>query len=341
MLDNGTFDQGTFDSLFPLSGQSAATVALFSTFETPRPPRRNQNDWIAFSDIIISSAVSPYLATFTVFEVGKKPANLAKTWTDFAGNPSIEYPHYPVFSGFDPARGRKNLIQEFTSFIPAPAVHVLGEFSPFDPALKPKNFSLGWIEFYQQTTAAQITSPPISFSPFDQARHSKNFAEGWTAFPSNLFQPTQTPGPLPYFLEFSRPPLLKPWTPGQQPQWWTYQFTFPPPPKRDTHDSGDYIPRWHRQTPRVYEQEYYDELNRLKYPPQPQEEIPLVRPPPQPNLLIPVGKLIAGVPVATFHTSPPHRPVPSLTTNPPPFRMATKDEMASDDEMIIRMLLEE
>jgi hypothetical protein len=39
--------------------------------------------------------------------------------------------------------------------------------------------------------------------------------------------------------------------------------------------------------------------------------------------------------------APPHRPVPTLHVNPPPFRLATKEEMDSDDEMIIRMLLEE
>lgn len=111
---------------------------------------------------------------------------------------------------------------------------------------------------------------------------------------------------------------------------------------RDKHDTGDYIPMRHRRPP-VYEQEYYDELDRLQNPFHGPQETPpaLVRPPPQPNLLVPIHKLIRPVSIPTLHASPPHRPVPSLTTNPPPFRMASHDEMTADDEMIIRMLLEE
>lgn len=105
--------------------------------------------------------------------------------------------------------------------------------------------------------------------------------------------------------------------------------------KRDTHD---WLPKYRH--PSVYTKEYYDSLQ-LKAPVEFYEnpiEAPLV---PAPNLHIPLTRLIAARPVPTLRQPPPYRPVPTLTVNPPPFKMATPEEMASDDEMIIRMLLED
>jgi hypothetical protein len=107
--------------------------------------------------------------------------------------------------------------------------------------------------------------------------------------------------------------------------------------KQDTHGAGDWIPR-RRHAP-IYSEEYYDALRpRLEAPETFYEKPP---PLPVPNLRISISRLIPGVAMPSLMQLPPYRPVPSLTINPPEFHMATPSEIADDDEMIIRLLLEE
>lgn len=107
--------------------------------------------------------------------------------------------------------------------------------------------------------------------------------------------------------------------------------------RRDTHGAGDYIPR--RRHPSVYSEEYYDSLQPKLEAPEAFYDVP--KNIPVPNLRIPLNRLISGVALPTLIQLPPFRPVPTLTMNPPPFRMATPEEIAADDEMIIAMLLAE
>lgn len=105
---------------------------------------------------------------------------------------------------------------------------------------------------------------------------------------------------------------------------------------RDSHGSDHYIRRRH---PPVYSDEYYAQLQPLAVSPEiaaPTPDLVPVR-----NLRIPLSKLISARAVPTLHQAPPSRPVPSLTTNPPKFRMTTPEEAASDDAMIIAALLED
>jgi hypothetical protein len=106
---------------------------------------------------------------------------------------------------------------------------------------------------------------------------------------------------------------------------------------RDTHfGSDDYYRRRHAP---VYSEEYYDALRPRLEAPEAFYEKPV--PLPVPNLRISISRLIPGVALPSLMQLPPYRPMPSLTTNPPEFRMATPSEIADDDEMIIRLLLEE
>lgn len=108
---------------------------------------------------------------------------------------------------------------------------------------------------------------------------------------------------------------------------------------RDTHDPGpDRIRRRrNRREPSVYSAEYYERLRNWQKKP-PQERGP--PPAPIPNLLIPLGRLIPPTALPSLLLGPPERPVPSLTLAPPPFRMATADEISSDEEELIAFLME-
>jgi hypothetical protein len=111
-------------------------------------------------------------------------------------------------------------------------------------------------------------------------------------------------------------------------------------PLDDKHDSGWPIRSYHRLHPTVYDPDYYEALKPLAEPVELTEQPPpLIEP--APNLRIPLNKLHAGVNLPTLAKSPPYRPVPTLTMNPPPFRMRTPEENAIDDAEIIRMLLED
>jgi hypothetical protein len=103
----------------------------------------------------------------------------------------------------------------------------------------------------------------------------------------------------------------------------------------DKHDG--YLPL--RRNPRVYSQEYYDSFREPIEQLEKEESVPQVAR--VSNLRIPLARLVKPVALPTMRQLPPHRPVPTLTTNPPPFRMATHDEMMADDQMIINMLLED
>jgi hypothetical protein len=103
----------------------------------------------------------------------------------------------------------------------------------------------------------------------------------------------------------------------------------------DKHDG--YLPL--RRNPRVYSQEYYDSFREPIEQLEKEEAVPQVAR--VSNLRIPLAKLVKPIALPTMKQLPPHRPVPTLTTNPPAFRMATHDEMTADDEAIVRMLLED
>ena len=108
----------------------------------------------------------------------------------------------------------------------------------------------------------------------------------------------------------------------------------------DKHDSGWPVRSYHRLHPVAYTEDYYEALKPLAEPtglteePEPAREI-------VPNLLIPLNKLHAATRLPSLTQSPPHRPVPTLTRNPPPFRMRTPEENSIDDAEIIRLLLED
>lgn len=108
------------------------------------------------------------------------------------------------------------------------------------------------------------------------------------------------------------------------------------PKKRDTHDADHYIRRRH---PPVYSEEYYAKLRPIVIEP----EIEIFEPARVQvrNLRIPLARLIAPTLVPSLRQLPPYRPVPSLTQGPPPFKMATPEEIAADDEMVIAMLMAE
>lgn len=271
--------------------------------------------------------------------------------------------------GFD-ATGRLALGQ-IPTFVTAS--NNLVEFDKWPPAPRPHNSARPWIAFADNISvnAPKFTEP---FSPFSPGRHARNSAKDWVAFSGNIYVETRI---LSFFTSFSQPPApphrakawiaysgseqtedfptfgidFMPFAPGraaklwsrfgQQPQWWAYYFKAPVTPPRDRHDSGDWIPRYRSRRPPVYEDSYYDELRRKWEWQQPEEEVPPPVVEHVPNLLIPIGRLIHPVRLPSLSVSPPYRPVPTLTTNPPEFHMATHDEMATDDEMIIRMLLED
>jgi hypothetical protein len=280
------------------------------------------------------------------------------------------------FSVFDPpappkawplnALNRNAQQRDFQEFINAPGNpnQVFGRGHDWWPrAPGPINRAKDWIAY---SGAVIVGVPPYltPFTPFDPGRHGPNNAKDWVAFSGNFVVETFPPHvgflefalgrPAPNravdfiaysgnefveafpqigidFLTFSPGRTAKLWGTGQPPPWWPYYFQAKFFPKRDRHD-GDWIPK-HRHPP-VYSDEYYERLRRRE---EREEDAPPQRKPR--NLLIPLKGLIAPVSLPSLLLSPPPPFVHSLTSNPPPFRMATPEEIAADDEAIIAMLL--
>lgn len=250
-----------------------------------------------------------YGGWFGIWPPATPPKNLAKDWIAFSGNILVE------------------------------TLPISSVFSQFDPAPRPHNFAKDWIAFSGDYFVE--TKTLSFFSPFSQPPKPPELAKDWIAY-SGSIQVEEFPQFGIDFTTFSPGRTAKMWN-GQGPQWWAYYISAPFfPSKRDTHDG--WPERWHHgRRPSVYSQEYYDELRRLREKPreddddEPIEEIrPVV-----PNLLIPINRLIPPVAMPSLLQLPPYRPVPTLTNNPPPFHLATQEEMDADDQMIIAMLLSE
>ena len=284
------------------------------------------------------------LNQFDKWPPAPSPRNFSKDWIAFAGHPNAgQFPSDNVFSRWDPAARPRNFARDWVAFSGNVFVETLpisSVFSQFVPPPKPRNFAKDWVAFsgdyFVQTTTLSF------FTGFSQPPKPPQLAKDWVAYCETGFTivPVNLIGID--FLPFDLGRAAKLWSRyGQQPQWWTYEFKAPVTPKADKHDYGWPIRQYHRPHPVVYEQEYYDAVNKRWVNAPAQEEPEALPTPHVPNLLIPISRLIPPRPVPTLHMSPPHRPVPTLTRNPPPFRMSTPEEMASDDEMIIRMLLEE
>lgn len=291
---------------------SATTLLEFDLFSRPpRPPHFVQQK--QFQDFI-NAPGNPnqfFGNDFGWWPNAPRPVHYARDWIAFSGNIRIEFPVYTQ------------------------------PFSPFYPPPKPPHRAVDWVTQYGNISVNTLPINPIPFLLFNPAPHPRNFAKAWIAF-SGSEQTEDFPAIGIDFMPFAPGRAAKLWSRfGQQPQWWAYYFKAPVTPPRDRHDSGDWIPRYRSRRPPVYEDSYYDELRRKWEWQQPEEEAPSPVVEHVPNLLIPIGRLIQPVRLPSLSVSPPYRPVPSLTTNPPEFHMATHDEMATDDEMIIRMLLED
>jgi hypothetical protein len=255
-----------------------------------------------------------YGGSFHIWDPAPRPKNFAKDWIAFAGNLGVEtLPISSVFSPFDPPRRPRNFAKDFIAFSGNYYVEtrVLTFFTPFSNPPPPPHFAKDWIAFSGSVQTEAFPTVGIDFMPFSPGRTAKL------------------------------------WGTGQPPPWWPYYFVAPfAPSGRDTHD-GDWIPRRHHRPrpfrhPSVYSKEYYEALRKKEERTEEEEELleeilqVIV-----PNLLIPLSRLIPPVAMPSLLQLPPYRPVPTLTMNPPPFHMATPEEIAADDEMIIRMLLEE
>jgi hypothetical protein len=254
-----------------------------------------------------------YGGSFGIWPPAPKPVNFAKDWIAFSGNVQVQIPH------------------------------VLPFFSPFDPAPRPRNFARDWVA-YSETgfTVVPVNQIGIDFTQFSPGQHARNFAWDWIAY-SGSIQIEEFPLIGIDFLPFAPGRAAKLWS-GQGPQWWPYYFNAPfKPSGRDTHDGGHLRRHWRHRRPSVYSQEYYDELRRLQKLRENRddddeeliEEIKRI----VPNLLIPINRLIPPLMLPSLRQLPPYRPIPSLTMNPPPFRLATPEEIAADDEQIIAMIL--
>ncbi len=243
------------------------------------------------------------------------------------------------FSFLNAPRPKIRVIRDFGAFnpgVPAPPVQtpsILTYYPPFDPAPRPHNFARDWIAFSGSILAE--TFPPVGFdfTPFDLGRHAPNFGRDWITQFGDIKVDTFPLDPVD-FLDFSPGKTARFFGNRQPPPWTTYYLNTRFFPKRDTHDG---LPRRHRH-PSVYSDDYYDRLRKRR---ERHEEEPIPAVERVPNLLIPLNRLIMPVAMPTLINAPPFRPVPSLHLNPPPFRMATPEEIEADDAMIIKMLLEE
>ena len=252
-----------------------------------------------------------YGGSFGIWPPAVAPRNYAKDWIAFAGNLKVE------------------------------TLPISSVFSPFDPPSKPRNFAKDWIAFsgnyYIETRTLSF------FSPFNPPPKPPSLAKDWVAYSETGFTVVPVNRIGIDFLPFAPGRAAKLWS-GQGPQWWPYYFNAPfKPSGRDTHDGGHLRRHWHHRRPSVYSQEYYDELRRLQKLRENRddddeeliEEIKRI----VPNLLIPINRLIPPVMLPSLRQLPPFRPVPSLTMNPPAFRLMTPAEIAADDEQIIAMIL--
>jgi hypothetical protein len=315
--------------------------------QAPRPINFSK-DWVAYCEAGFTIVpVSQIGIEFTPFSPPPPPPRYARDWIAFSGNLSFEFPVYTEpFSPFDIGRHARNSAVDWITQFGNISVDTLPNdpipFTIFDAAPHPRNFSRDWVANtgigFSFTPVSQIG---IDFTPFSDGRHASNFSRDWVAYSGNVL--VEAP-PLVNvnFTPFSVGLTAKLWTRfGQQPQWWTYEFKVPPKPRLDRGGLGDWIPR-HRH-PSVYSQEYYDLLKKKIDDGDEDkleeliEEIKRV----VPNLLIPISRLIPGVTLPSLLQAPPFRPMPSLTTNPPAFRMALPHEIAADDEAVIVMILAE
>ncbi len=277
----------------------------FSFLNAPRPKIRVIRDFGAFNPGVPAPPVqTPSILTYyPPFDPAPRPHNFARDSITFITNFGV--------------------ISQPTTF----------SFTPFDPAIRPRNFARDWIAFSGSILAE--TFPPVGFdfTPFDLGRHAPNFGRDWITQFGDIKVDTFPLDPVD-FLDFSPGKTARFFGNRQPPPWTTYYLNTRFFPKRDTHDG---LPRRHRH-PSVYSDDYYDRLRKRR---ERHEEEPIPAVERVPNLLIPLNRLIMPVAMPTLINAPPFRPVPSLHLNPPPFRMATPEEIEADDAMIIKMLLEE
>lgn len=238
---------------------------------------------------------------FSPFDVPPKPPHRAIDAISFSGN-------YTIFA-------------QPTTF----------SYTPFSVPPKPPHNAKDWIAFSGNIFVEAFPKVDLFFSPFAPPPKPPHLAKAWIAYEPQFILQNTVPPFLSNFLEFSPGLHHKLWS-GQQPQWWNYYLKAPFFPKRDRHDGG----HLRRRRPPVYEDRYYDEI-RGRHPEEqrPRRKLHV------PNLIIPLNGLILPVPLQALLTMPPSPMLPSLTTMPPPFRMATPEEMAMDDEFIIKLLLED
>jgi hypothetical protein len=278
------------------------------------------------------------------------PINFARDWIAFSGNSNIEFPVYTQpFLPFDLGKHARNSAVDWITQFGNISVDTLPKnpvpFSLFDPAPHPRNFAKDWVAYSGNEFVEAFPQVGIDFSRFDPPAPPRNFSKDWVAYSESGFTivPVNLIGIE--FTPFSLGHAAKLWS-GQGPQWWPYYFNAPfKPSGRDTHDGGHLRRYWHHRRPSVYSQEYYDELRRLQKLREHRddddeeliEEIKRI----VPNLLIPLNRLISPLMLPSLRQLPPFRPMPTLTMNPPRFKMATPEEIAADDEQIIAMILSE
>jgi hypothetical protein len=297
---------------------------------------------LALGQLPSFAAAPANLQEFDKWPPAPRPPHYAVDWIAFAGSPFAgQFPSDNVFSRWDPAAKPRNFAKDWIAFSGNLSVETLpldSSFSTFNPPAKPPHLAKDWIAYSGNEFVEAFPQVGIDFSRFEPPAPPRNFAKDWTAYselgftivPVNLIGIEFTP--------FALGHTAKLWS-GQGPQWWAYYFNAPfKPSGRDTHDGG-HLRHYHRH-PSVYSEEYYDSLRKkIEDDDDLEEIIEEIRR--VPNLLIPLTKLMAPVNMPSLVQLPPYRPMPSLTTAPPEFHMATPEEIAMDDEIIIAALLSE
>ena len=312
----------------------------------PRP-RNFAKDWIEFYQNTIVGPPAIWFP-FSNFDPPPRPRNFAKDWIAASGNYYVETTTLSFFSNFDPAPRPHNFARDWISyseigFTIVPVNKIGITFTPFSPGQHAPNFSRDWVAYSGNEFVEAFPQIGIDFSKFDPPAPPHNFAKSWIEYSEFGFTIVPVNQIGIEFTPFALGRTAKLWS-GQGPQWWPYYFNAPfKPSGRDTHDGG-HLRRWPhpRRHPSVYSQEYYDRLKKkIEQRDDDVEEIIEEIKRQVPNLLIPINRLIPGVALPSLIQLPPYRPMPTLHMNPPPFHMATPEEIAMDDEMIIRMLLED
>jgi hypothetical protein len=327
-----------------------STNLVFSAFDPPAPSfgnphnranfinPRNFQDFVYLSPALPAPTTGGPLLGFDAlgrFAIGQNP---------FVGALPVVYGG--SFGIWPPAVAPKNFAKDWVAFSGNLFVETLpidSSFSAFIQSYKSPNYARDWIAYSEiGFTVVPVNKIGIDFTTFSPGQHARNFARDWIAY-SGSIQIEEFPLIGIDFLPFAPGRTAKLWS-GQAPQWWPYYFNAPfKPSGRDTHDGGHLRRHWHHRRPSVYSQEYYDELRRLQELREHRddddeelvEEIKRI----VPNLLIPINRLIPPLMLPSLRQLPPYRPIPSLTMNPPQFRMATPEEIAADDEQIIAMIL--